>query len=187
MSVYSRLPDRANLEHFFTAFPEGAASLMHLHDDLLRSDGPLQIGECELIAAYVSALNSCEYCFGAHRTMALAFGIEPELIDALIKDFDTAPLEPRMRAILAYSRKVTMRESILPSDLRGILEAGGTEEMASQALKVTALYNLMNRLVDGAALSARLSYTDPSEDELNRKRNGTYVGWGRDAGFLGKG
>lgn len=184
MSVFPSLPDRATLEHLFSAFPAGAHSLMKLHDDLLRTDGPLTIGERELIAAYVSSLNACEYCFGAHRTMALAFGVDPDLIDSLIKDFDTAPLDTKMRAILGYVRKVTVRESVLPSDIRNIIEAGGTEDMAGQALMVAALYNFMNRLVDGAGLSSKLSYSAPTEDDLERRRNGTYVGWGQDAGFL---
>ncbi|HBJ94669.1 MAG TPA: peroxidase [Hyphomonadaceae bacterium] len=187
MSVFPSLPDRATLEHLFSAFPAGAQSLMKLHDDLLRTDGPLTVGQRELIAAYVSSLNACEYCFGAHRTMALAFGVDADLIDALIQDFDAAPLDPLMRAILSYARKVTVRDSVLPSDIRAIIEAGGTEEMANQALMVTALYNFMNRLGGGAGLSAKLSYTAPTNADLERRRNGTYTGWGIDAGFIGEG
>lgn len=184
MSVYPSLPPRASLEDLFRHFPTGVAPLMQLHDELLRSDGPLSVGERELIAAYVSVLNACEYCFGAHRTMAIAFGVDPDLIDALVKDFDAAPVEPKMRALLSYAAKVTRRESILPSDMRAILDTGGTEEMAHITLMTASLYNLMNRVVDGAGLSAKLSYETPDSAELQRKRESNYTNWGRRAGFL---
>ena len=39
---------------------------MHLAEVLLRGDSTLSRGERELIAAYVSSGNECEYCAASH-------------------------------------------------------------------------------------------------------------------------
>ncbi|MAK59871.1 MAG: peroxidase [Ponticaulis sp.] len=184
MSVFPSLPSRANLVDLFKAHPRGAAPLMALHDALLRGDTELTQGQGELIASYVSALNTCSYCFGAHKVLAQAFGIDPDLIDAVIRDPATADISDLMKALLSYAAKVTEKASILPSDTRAILEAGGTETMIHETLMITCLYNFMNRLVDGAGLSPAKSYGAPSEDELTQKRQNTYQGWGKIEGFL---
>jgi uncharacterized peroxidase-related enzyme len=178
------LPSRANLADLFTAFPKGAQSLMSLHDDLLRSDSELTIAERELIATYVSSLNACAYCFGAHRTMAEAFGIAVELIDALMNDFEAAPLAEKTKCLLRYAAKVTRRDSILPSDTNAILAAGWSQSVISETLMISALYNMMNRIVDGAGLSTKHSYERPGKDDLERRRNGTYTNWGKTEGFI---
>lgn len=184
MSVFPSLPNRAHLEHFFTTFPKGTGPLLAFHDVILRGPSPLSIAQRELIAAYVSALNACEFCFGAHKTMAQAFGIDPDLIDRLLSDMGTSGVEPAMVPILAYAEKVTRRDSILPGDARAVLDAGWSEEALSDALMVTALFNFMNRVVDGAGLSPKASYERPTAEDLETRRNGTYQDWGRQAGFL---
>ena len=45
---------------------------MHLAEVLLRGDSTLSRGERELIAAYVSRGNECEYCAGSHGASAAA-------------------------------------------------------------------------------------------------------------------
>lgn len=185
MSIFPSLPPRAHLEHLFRAFPKGAAPLMALHDALLRQDdSQLSKGERELIAAYVSGLNTCQSCFGAHRTMALAFGIDPVLIDQLMADPETADLPERLRPLLAFASKVTHRDTVLPADTQAIFDAGWSESTLHEVLMITCLYNFMNRLVEGAELSPKLSYERPSAGGLEARRNGTYLEWGKQAGFI---
>ncbi|WP_228517924.1 carboxymuconolactone decarboxylase family protein [Aliidiomarina indica] len=38
----------------------------------------MSIGEREMIAAYVSALNDCQFCFNSHWVYSAAFGVDPE-------------------------------------------------------------------------------------------------------------
>ncbi len=185
MAHFPSLPEQATLEHLFRRFPKGARPLMELHDALLRQDDSVfSIAERELIAAYVSALNTCEYCFGAHRTMAIAFGIEPDLIDALVSDFDTAPVSERLKATLAYVRKVVHRDSVLPEDIRKMEAAGLNESGMQDALMIASLYSLMNRLVDGAGLARKQTYEQPNQADPGTRQGRTYVQWGLEAGFL---
>jgi alkylhydroperoxidase family enzyme len=52
--------------------PETARPLSELTEVLLRGPSTLTRGERELIAAYVSALNDCQYCSSSHSACAAA-------------------------------------------------------------------------------------------------------------------
>ncbi|MEL7481944.1 MAG: carboxymuconolactone decarboxylase family protein [Pseudomonadota bacterium] len=184
MSVYPSLPIPAHLEHLFQAFPKGAKPLLALHDALLREDSAFSIAERELIAAYVSGLNACTFCFGAHRAMAMAFGIPAQTVDALIADIDTAPIDDRMRPVLAYAAKVTRLEGVTQDDARAVFAAGWPDHALHDTVMITALYNFMNRLVEGSGLAAKEAHLAPTEADLSERRSGTYVGWGEASGFI---
>ena len=102
MPFLPSLPDPAHLSDLYARFPENVQPLMVYTDGLLRGAGALSVGERELIATYVSALNACTFCAGSHRVYAEMFGIDAGLIDALIEDFDTAPVDERLRPVLSY-------------------------------------------------------------------------------------
>ena len=53
-------------------------------------------------------MNTCTYCFGTHQATAEAMGIEPGLLDALLKDIDGAPVPEKMKPVLHYVRKLTL-------------------------------------------------------------------------------
>ncbi len=68
-------------------YPEHMRPVIDLHQSVMRDiQSPFSIAERELIAAYTSALNACAFCYGSHRTVAEALGVESELLDALIND-----------------------------------------------------------------------------------------------------
>ena len=52
--------------------PETGRPLSELAEVLLRGPGTLTRGERELIAAYVSGLNDCQYCTSSHSATAAA-------------------------------------------------------------------------------------------------------------------
>ncbi len=184
MSIYPSLPAAAHLEHLFKAFPKGAEALLRLHDDLLRSESGFAVAERELIAAYVSGLNACQFCFGAHRTMAIAFGVSGETIDALMRDVETAPIHDAMKPVLAVAKKVTERSGMTQEDARAVFDAGWSEGDLHDAVMITSLYNFMNRLVDGSGLASKAAFIEPTDEDLRARREGTYTGWGRAAGVL---
>lgn len=119
MPLLPSLPADATLLHVFRAFPDTARPLLDYHQVLLRGPSPLTIEEREIIAAYVSALNACGYCHGVHAATAATFGMAPEVMDALMADFDTAPVAPRLKPLLRYVRKLTR----LPAERPGSADA----------------------------------------------------------------
>ena len=60
---------------------------------LMRGPGPLSIAERELVAAYVSDLNDCEYCFKDHAMAAEAFGIDADVFNNLMDDIDSSSVD----------------------------------------------------------------------------------------------
>lgn len=61
MPSFPSLPDVAHLGDLLRRFPKNVEPLLVYTNSVLRSEGALSIGERELIAAYVSGLNSCRF------------------------------------------------------------------------------------------------------------------------------
>jgi AhpD family alkylhydroperoxidase len=73
MARFPSLPTPTGLEDVFKEYPAGLFPLLELHDVILREDSPLTVAERELIAAFVSGINGCQFCYGSHRAIAEAY------------------------------------------------------------------------------------------------------------------
>ena len=62
MPYLSSLPADGVLLDLFRQYPETAKPLLDYHELVMRGPLPFTVGERELIAAYVSGLNDCQYC-----------------------------------------------------------------------------------------------------------------------------
>jgi len=154
MRFLESLPENTHLADVFKRFPKGVAELLDYHDIILRGSSPLSIGERELIAAFVSGLNECEFCFGAHQSYAEAFGIDFDLFDALFDDIDTAPVEDKLKPLLHYVAKLTKEpHKVIKADVDAILAAGWNEDAVHDTAAVTALFNFMNRIIFGLGVA----------------------------------
>src|SRR5438552_17802128 len=105
MSFLRSLPADAGLLQIFQAFPEAARPLLEYHEVLLRGESPFTAAERELIAAYVSGLNNCNYCHAVHSQTAVALGIQTEVIANLFSNPQDEHVDLRMRPVLALVRK----------------------------------------------------------------------------------
>lgn len=185
MSLFPSLPAEAHLSDVFKRFPKGLRPLLELHDALLRDDGALTIAQRELIAAYVSGLNGCDFCYGAHTLMAQAFGVDPALLEALITDLDAAPVDDRLKTLLRYLGHLTRTPSRIPRPaIDEVRAAGWSEEALYEAVSVCALYSYMNRIAEAAGLTPGLEYQNPDDSALKQRRGSTYVQWGERTGIL---
>src|SRR6516162_776278 len=108
MPFFPSLPEDATTKHVFTAHPEIYSHWVRVSEAILRGPSPLTPAKRELIGAYVSSINSCQYCYGGHRAAAELFGIAPQVIDGLIQDLATAPIDSKLRPILAFVKKLTL-------------------------------------------------------------------------------
>lgn len=186
MAHYPSLQDGAFLEALFRRFPRGISNLMGLHDDIMRAPSEIDVATRELIAAYVSGLNACAFCYGAHKTMAQAFGVDPQLIESLVQEgIEAAPLEDKLKPLLAYIRVITLEPAkASPSLANNVYAAGWSEDALYDAVMVAALYAFMNRILDGAGLTPKPLFDAPSEDDLKKRREGSYTEWARDTGLM---
>jgi uncharacterized peroxidase-related enzyme len=96
-----------------------ARALLEYHEVLLRGGSPFTAAERELIAAYVSELNNCNYCRAVHSQTAVALGIRADVMANVISDAQNADLERPMRPVLVFVRKLTL----LPGEISGRLSS----------------------------------------------------------------
>ena len=157
----------ASLIDVFKAFPETSTPLIEFHEVLLRGPSPFTAAERELIAAYVSGLNRCDYCHGVHTATAERMGVEPGLVPRIVKDGDFDGVAARLRPVLALARKLTLSPgSVTRADADAVLAAGWDDTALYYAVAVTALFNFMNRLVEGLGIELEPSYVGPASQRL---------------------
>jgi uncharacterized peroxidase-related enzyme len=132
--------------------PETAKPLNELAEVLLRS-GPnsLTPGERELIAAYVSGLNTCQYCCNSHSAYAAAQLDEGmSLVDQVRADLDSAPVSAKLRALLRIAAAVQQSgRKVTPELIEAARAEGATDVEIHDSVLIAAAFCMYNRYVDG--------------------------------------
>jgi alkylhydroperoxidase family enzyme len=132
IKVPDGLPGIVGLLAFKPSTGARLAALMH---EVLRGDGPLSPSDRELIAAYVSTLDSCQPCDDAVEP-----GPEEELLD------------PRLRALMRLAAVVVSGGSGVTEDLVAAVRAAGAgDEEIHDTVLLAATFCMVNRYVDGLA------------------------------------
>ena len=154
--LFPSLPENPVLPDVFRRFPATIRPLLEYHDLLLRNDSDLSVGEREMIAAYVSSLNACTFCMDGHVAFARAFGVDPDMIAAMLADLDSAEVPVKLRPILHYVRQLTLEPAKMTESLaHAVYDAGWSEEALFDAVQTCALFNFMNRIVEGTGVVPR--------------------------------
>jgi uncharacterized peroxidase-related enzyme len=170
MPFLPSMPMGASLIDVFKAFPETSKPLIEFHEVLLRGPSPFTEGERELIAAYVSGLNKCRYCHGVHAATAELLGFPKQTVESLIDEIETAPVSEKMKPVLRYALKLTRQpSSITAADADAIFAAGWEEAALYHTVAVTALFNFMNRLVEGMGIELDSNYVKPASERLAKR------------------
>lgn len=150
MPFFKYLDDSSGMRDISLHRPEMYKHLSRFAEEVLRAPSPLSRTEREVIAAFVSALNACRFCHGAHAAAAEALGADPGLIEALVEDIDTAPVSEKMKPLFSFVKKLTENPSrMVEGDARAVFDAGWDEVALHDAIAVCALFNTYNRLVEG--------------------------------------
>ncbi len=67
-----------------------------------------------------------------------------------MRDWQTAPLSEKEKALLSYAEKLTrMPSAITESDIRDLRACGWTDEDIHDATQVISYFNYINRIADG--------------------------------------
>lgn len=133
--------------------PETARPLNELAEVLLRAESTLTRGERELIAAYVSGLNECRFCFSSHAAFAAAQLPEGmKLIEQVRANPDTAPISDKLKALLKIAAAVQQNgRKVGEHDVAAAREAGATDLEIHDTVLIAAAFCMFNRYVDGLA------------------------------------
>jgi uncharacterized peroxidase-related enzyme len=175
MPFLSSISDDDKVPHVLAKFNTGTGRpLLEFHEALLRGDSPFTVQERELMAAYISGVNACQYCCGAHTAAAREFGVPETVVGALIENVATAPVSEKLKPVLAYTRKLTLTPTkMTPKDVEAVFAAGWGERALYDAVQICCLYNFMNRFVEGIGLMPR-----PDQFAMEGKliKDGGYAG-----------
>jgi uncharacterized peroxidase-related enzyme len=122
------------------------ATYMHA---VMRGPSEWSVGERELFAAFVSRTNQCSFCKGAHEAVASKAFPGDVLVSAVLDDWRAAPIEEKLRAMLAFLEKLTLRpDDVTPDDIKPLRAAGLSNDAIEDAIHVCALLNVINRIAD---------------------------------------
>jgi uncharacterized peroxidase-related enzyme len=107
----------------------------------------------------VSVANECPYCIAAHGAALRKLTKDAALADAIAADHTTAPLEPRVRAMLDYARALTLRPAAMSEDdVVALRDAGWSDEDVMDIAEVTGLFNMSNRMASGLGWAPNPEY-----------------------------
>ncbi len=138
-----RLPDAARVALYHREF--AGPALNKWTQQVMRGPSEWSVGERELMAAMVARFNSCPFCVGAHGAVAV-HGLGPDVVDAALGDYQTAPLSDALRAALAFIEKMTRTpDDVGPDDARAAIAAGVSRNQLLDAAAVAAVFNIITR------------------------------------------
>ena len=155
MPFLPSLEHEDKVPHALAKFQNGTQRpLLQFHQALLRGESAFTVPERELMAAYVSGLNACQYCYGAHTAVADLFGVPKQVITGLMEDVDASDVDDKLKPVFHYIRKLTVTPThMTQADADAVYEAGWSEQALYDAVQVCCLYNFMNRFVEGLGLT----------------------------------
>lgn len=126
-------------------------ALSHLAHTLLHGPSGLSKAEREQIAAYVSSLNECAFCYQSHRAAAVAHAGNVSVPD---EECLVIPIHPKMKALLAIAAKVKVSgKQVTPADMEAAKAAGASDEDLHDTVLIAAAFCMFNRYVDGLGTS----------------------------------
>lgn len=144
--------DEFGIRSLFGFAPDSAAVLGRLAQHLLVDDSPLSQADRELIAARVSRGNDCHYCSNSHGAFAAGRIGEQgwDVVEAVWENPATAPVTPRLRALLDIADAVRVSGRNVTTELvEAARRVGATDRELHDTVLIAAAFCMFNRYVDG--------------------------------------
>jgi uncharacterized peroxidase-related enzyme len=168
MPFMPSMPTNALVKDIYSINPQMFRHWLHVEESIMRDPSAFTAGDRELMAAYVSRLNSCTYCASSHSEAAVILGVEPRALEALIAGVDAAPIDKRLKPIFKFLQKLTLTPyKMIQADADAVYAEGWDERALHDAIMVCCCFSFMNRLADGYGL--------PSDPALFKARAGRHA------------
>jgi uncharacterized peroxidase-related enzyme len=141
--------------HLFAFRPEMTAHLAKFTHELMHAPAPISSGLRELIAAYTSYLNECEFCAKSHAAIAAEILGNEDFVWSVLRDPEKSALPENEKALLRFVAKVTKDlPSITAADVELVRERGWADDAIYYALTVCAMFNFYNRWITASGVHA---------------------------------
>lgn len=136
VAAHSLIPDA--LYHAFATFGV-----------LMSPDLPLTRRQHEMIATVVSATNCTAYCSVSHAEFLRRVTGDDAFVEAIRRDFRSAPIDERDRAMLEYAEQITRNAAGVTDAHHDRLRAAGFDDRGIlQITLIAAWFNYINRVAD---------------------------------------
>jgi len=176
MAFFSYLDENSDITDITFNDRKRLGPLDKASEEIMRGSSAFTNSEREIMAAYVSGLNACSFCFGSHKAVAAQFGVEDGIIEALVEDIGKAPVPQKLKPIFHYLKKLTLEPAkIWEGDVDLVKQAGWSEEALHEAILVGCLFNFYNRLLDGHGVKGNKNIYQFAGKHLHK--NGYSVPW----------
>ena len=137
----------------FAFRPETSKPLCELAEVLLHTPSSLSMADRELIATYVSSQNDCTYCQTSHGAIAAQhLGGNEQLVADVKRDFATAAVSEKLKALLAIAGKVQKGgKAVSGADIERARRECASDLEIHDTVLIAAAFCMYNRYVDGLA------------------------------------
>ena len=141
----------------FGTEPAFVRHMVDISSTLLFADGYLTRRHKEMIATWISKQNACPYCLDSHGFSLLVHGAPEEVAQKLIAGkIDDAAISHAERQLLFYAGKVNSESfKATKDDVQQLRDLGWTSEQIAEAVHVTAMMGLCNRVANAFGLPAQ--------------------------------
>lgn len=130
-----------------------------LYNAVMLGDSKLTKLEREMIAVVVSSANRCFYCLVAHGQAVRQLSGDPELGEMLVMNYRTAPLEPKVKAMLGFAWKLTVEPwKIEEADREVLRDAGLDDDEIFDLSDVIGFFNMSNRFATAVDMMPNREY-----------------------------
>lgn len=139
----------------FAFRPEVTSHLASFTEGVMRGPAPISGGLRELVAAYTSYTNECEFCWKSHAAVAAKMLGSEDLVRSVLRDLESSPLSEKEKALLRFARKMTQTlPQMAEVDIEGLRKLGWDDEAIYFTILVVALFNFYNRWVTASGVHA---------------------------------
>jgi uncharacterized peroxidase-related enzyme len=143
--------------HLFRFKKRSTDHLVRFTEEVMRGPSPLSRGMRELIGAYVSNRNQCDFCHCAHAPVAAQL-LGKELVEEVMLDVETSRLDAAHKALFRYLGKLAENPALVTaSDVNQLQELGWSEEAIYDALTVASLFKFYNTWNNGSGVRSMSS------------------------------
>ena len=150
MPFFKSLNTDAGPPVIYQKFPDMYGPWSTMSEAMMNGPSPLSRAERELIFSYAAGAAGCEFVYVAHSEVAYALGVEPGTLEKLMRNPGSAPVEARLRPLLAFVRKLACTPSeVTQADADAVFDTGWSEDALQHAIGIVGRAAFMHRLVAG--------------------------------------
>lgn len=149
MAFFSNLDSNYDITDITLNNSTSLGSMDKASQEIMHGKSSFSITEKEIMATFISGLNSCSFCHGSHKAASEQFRVLSFVSEQLLKNIKSAPIKEKLKPIFHYLKKTTNSPSkLVESNMQKVIKAGWSIESLHKPVLVGCLFNFCNLLLD---------------------------------------